>query len=86
VSMFNTGTAVHSKYRPDPLLHLLVQGPRQGTWVTWCGGGWALVENTPSQRRCRKCTILARQDLVGNKTQDNEVTDLDWFLQREVTA
>lgn len=78
--MFETGTARHSCYNPDPVLHLIVALP--GGWATWCGGGPALRENTPTQRRCRRCLALARADVAD--TPADEATDLDWYLMRQV--
>lgn len=79
--MFTEGTAAHSRYRADPILHLCVR--RGIRLVTWCGGGYAYEENTVSQRRCRKCLALARED-VESAAPDEE-TDLDWYLGRTVT-
>lgn len=80
MSMFETGTAVRSKHNPDPILHLIVRGA--DGWQTWCGGGAALNENTVTHRRCSRCLALARADLVANGIEENEESDLDWYLQR----
>jgi len=52
------GTATRSRHHGDPPLHILSNdgcGP-----VTWCGGGKAHAENTPTRRRCPRCVRLAR--------------------------
>lgn len=78
--MFETGTARHSMHNPDPILHLLVSDG--GAWRTWCGYGLAAVEMTPSQRRCRKCLTLARNDLIEMEVEPDEASDFDWYLSR----
>jgi hypothetical protein len=82
--MFEIGTARRSQHSIDPPIHLLVDGG--GEWRTWCGGGHAAVENTPSQRRCPRCVTLAREDLDECGVEPSEVSDLDWFLGRVPTA
>jgi hypothetical protein len=84
MSMFETGVAARSGARADPIEHLLVRGGT-GKWVTWCGGGPA-IEGFVSirRRRCPKCVALARADLVELEVPDDEESDLDWFLGREV--
>jgi hypothetical protein len=81
--MFETGIATHSKYRMDPVLHLIVRSPE---WVTWCGGGLAQRESTVTQRRCKRCLALARRDITENDVSDDEASDLDWYLGRQPTG
>lgn len=78
--MFQTGTANYSKHRPDPPLHLIVQGG--AGWVTWCGGGSAERANTATQRRCPRCLALARADLTASSPESDEASDLDWYVGR----
>jgi hypothetical protein len=78
--MFDTGIARHSMHHMDPVLHLLVRDGSE--WATWCGGGRAQVENTVTQRRCRRCLALARADLIENGVAPSDRSDLDWYLRR----
>lgn len=81
---YETGVAKRSLGRPDPVLHLVVvNGPGQEN--LWCSGGPGVAKiNTLTQRRCPGCLALAREYLVEYEVDDDEATDLDWYLQRQV--
>ena len=86
MSMFAVGIAKHSMHSKDPILHILVNSSGDfRKWNTWCGGGPASIENTLTQRRCTKCLVLARNDLLENKVKDNEPSELDWYLMRQLS-
>lgn len=83
MGMFETGVAKRSDTRIDPIEHIVVRVG--GDWRTWCGGGPA-VEGFVSvtRRRCPRCLALARADLKEMDVGDDEESEFDWYLEREV--
>lgn len=67
----NEGTALASRNRTDPPLHIIVAGG--GGWVTLCAGAPTGPKRTINRRRCPSCTAQLRYMVTIRQATQQEL-------------